>query len=272
VSSVSGNPRDVLTRPTPPPDGVVRYGPHRDQIADVYLPGDGPVRPLVVFVHGGFWQALHDRAHTRPACADLAARGHPVATVEYRRLGSGGGWPETFEDVEAALATVPLRVNDLLRASGRDPAPVRVAVMGHSAGGQLALWAARRAGPARVRGVVALAPVADLVAAHRLRLEEGVVAQLLGGGPRERPERYAAVDPAVNLPVGVPVVVVHGEADRIVPYPIGRDFATASVAAGDDTVLYSLPGIEHYGVIDPLSPAWSAIVRGLASVCDGARG
>src|SRR5688572_24932971 len=100
------DPREVLTRPAPAPDLTLRYGDHPDHVIDLRLPTDGaagPGRPLVVFLHGGFWRAAFDRSHAGPLAADLAGRGYPVAVVEYRRVGQeGGGWPGTLDDVERA--------------------------------------------------------------------------------------------------------------------------------------------------------------------------
>src|SRR6185312_13554455 len=171
---------DVLTRPAPPPDVVLRYGDHPDHVIDLRLPAVA-TGPLVIFIHGGFWQAAYDRAHTGPLAAALAARGHPVACPEYRRVGQpGGGYPGTLDDVEAALAALPALVRP-----HADPAGAILA--GHSAGGHLALLNAHTPGLA---GVVALAPVADLGAAYDAGTGSDAVAALLGGGPREVPARF----------------------------------------------------------------------------------
>ena len=259
------DPREVLTRPAPPPDYTIRYGDAPEHVADVRLPGSAPrasaasaaaaaARPPVIFLHGGFWGAEYDRAHVGPLAADLAARGYPVVCPEYRRVGQpGGGWPGTFEDVVAGLASVA----EHQRLLGWEPAPV---LAGHSAGGQLALWAAGRV---PCRGVLALAPVADLGRGYRLGLGDGAVGGLLGGGPGEVPDRYAAVDPARLLPLPVPVVVVHGDLDRQVPVGIGRDYVAAARRAGTDARLVELAGAEHFGLIDPLSVAWPAVLAAL---------
>ncbi|HWG99022.1 MAG TPA: alpha/beta hydrolase fold domain-containing protein, partial [Pilimelia sp.] len=208
---MEADPRSVLTRPAPPPDATLAYGPLPDQVADLRLPAvTGPARsvapagrggaPLVLVVHGGFWRSEYDRSHVGPMAADLAARGWPVAVVEYRRTGTpGGGWPGTFQDVAEALARVPDLVAGECAARGvPGPAPGGPVVVGHSAGGHLALWLAATA-PRRLRGVLALAPVADLAAAHELDLDGGAVAALLGGGPADVPDRYAAADPAARV-------------------------------------------------------------------------
>jgi acetyl esterase/lipase len=260
----------VLSRSAPPPDFTVAYGDLPEQIADVWLPAEGAeAEPLVLFLHGGFWTAEWDRAHAAPLAADLAGRGYHVACLEYRRVGmTGGGWPGTFDDVADGVAAVP----ELAAAAlGLDElGDGRVLVMGHSAGGQLALWVAGRV--SGLSGVVALAPVADLGRAYELGLGDGAVAALLGGGPLDVPDRYAMADPIANLPVEVPVTVVHGRLDKQVPVEISRDWVAAAQAAGDDAELFELADIEHFGVIDPLSSAWPTVLRGLASVTGRARG
>lgn len=249
------NPREVLTRPAPAPDRTVAYGDHPDQVVDLRLPAPGhPDRPPVVVIHGGFWRAEYDRRHTDPLAADLASRGWPVIQLEYRRTGTpDGAWPATFEDVAAALATLP-------RLTGLKQAPL---LLGHSAGGHLALWWAGRRRTAR--GVVALAPVADLAAAHAQDLDRGAVVALLGGDPAAVPDRFQYAQPAV--PPHVPVTVIHGDQDQQVPMAISQAWVAAARAAGGDVALLALPGVEHFGLIDPRSSAWPAVVRTIVGHC-----
>jgi acetyl esterase/lipase len=250
------DPRDVLTRPAPPPDHVLRYGDHPDHVIDLRLPRaqDGP---LIVFLHGGFWRAAYDRvsAGGGPLAADLAARGHPVASVEYRRVGQeGGGWRGTFDDVERALAVLPA-----LAARYADPADPILA--GHSAGGHLALRYADAAA-----GVLALAPVADLVLAYGMGLGGGAVGELLGGGPADVPDRYEYAEPGV---APVPTVIVHGDADDRVPLAVAERYAER---AGTRCELHVVSGGDHFAVIDPLSSAWPSVVSAvslLVTLVDG---
>ena len=251
--------REVLSRPAAGPDAVLRYGEHPDQLIDVHWPAGaadvGATAPLVVLVHGGFWRQAYDRAHTRPMAAALAQLGLAVATVEYRRTGGAGGWPATFDDAAAGVAVAP-HVVAALRPGAVDPDDT--VVVGHSAGGHLAIWAAQRS-PHGIRRVVALAPVADLYEAHRRRLDGDAVAALMGGSPEDVPDRYATGDAAGLLPGPVPVVVVHGQRDEQVPVDMSRRL----VGASPDVELVELPGVEHFGLIDPLSPAWSSVVAAL---------
>jgi acetyl esterase/lipase len=271
---------DVLTRAAPPPDLVVSYGSGPDHVADVRLPPVvPPSRPhparLVLFLHGGFWRAAYDRAHTGPLATALAAAGFAVCAPEFRRTGQpGGGWPGTFDDVAAAVDALPAVVRETAGAdviSGEPPI-----LAGHSAGGHLALWAAARhmtppdapwhvARP-RVAGVVALAAVSDLAACYSLRLGRSAVVPLLGGGPGEYPERYRVADPARLLPLGCPIRMVHGSADDSVPCSMSASFLLQARAAGDDVSLAELPGAGHFDVIDPLSGAWPAVLAAFASL------
>jgi acetyl esterase/lipase len=259
---VAIDPRELVTRPASPPDFTVAYGDDPEQIADVRMPPRGvEARPMVVYVHGGFWTAEWDRAHSAPLATALAPLGYPVASLEYRRVGqSGGGWPGTFNDVATGVAELPeLVAVAVAERGGVAPDTTRPILVGHSAGGHLALWVARRLGPSGTRGVAALAPLANLTTAYELGLGDGAVASLLGGGPLDVPELYAAADPSANLPLTVPAVIVHGDLDAEVPVEIGVDFAIASVSAGDDTRMVRLSNVEHYALIDPQSPVWPQV-------------
>jgi acetyl esterase/lipase len=270
---VPTDPRTVLTRAAPPPDLTVAYGEQPDQVIDVRLPARPEGLPLVIFVHGGFWRARYDRRHAGPLAADLAARGWPVAVIEYRRVGQpGGGWPGTFDDAAAAIRRAPALVDAALAGRDRPPAPGAV-LAGHSAGGQLALWYAATAPPppagvpATVAGVLALAPVADLTGAYAANLDRGAVADLLGGGPADVPERYAEADPLARPAPPVPVFLLHGDRDAQVPVEQSRRYAAAARATGADVELRELSGVEHFGLIDPLSSAWRWVTTALRTLC-----
>ncbi|MEU4566173.1 alpha/beta hydrolase [Micromonospora sp. NPDC023956] len=261
---MSTDPRAVLTRPAPAPDATLAYGALPDQMADLRRPvRAGSARPLVVVVHGGFWRAEYDRTHTGPLAAGLAGLGYPVAQVEYRRTGQpGGGWPGTLTDVRDAVAALP----GLVAAALPDRvAPGPPLLVGHSAGGQLALHVAATA-PETVAGVLALAPVADLAEAYRRDLDGGAVAALLGGGPAEVPDRYAYADPSIALPLRTPTVIVHGARDEHVPIALSRTFVAKASAAGAPTTLVELPDCEHFGLIDPDSSAWPEVAAALRSL------
>ncbi|SNT46398.1 Prolyl oligopeptidase family protein [Asanoa hainanensis] len=259
----------MLVLPAPPPDAVVRYGPHADHVADVRLPSRGP-GPLVVVIHGGFWRAEYDRAHTGHLAAALADLGYAVAQLEYRRTGADaeGGWPATFEDVVAGVGALPALVAAAADALGR-PAPTAgpPIVVGHSAGGHLALWyAAHAPSDAVPGGVLALAPVADLVEAHRLDLDGGAVEALLGGDPTARSAAYAAADPLPSISLRLPTVILHGTTDAQVPIDLSRRFVAAAGTVDSQITLLELPEVGHFELIDPRSAAWGKVTEALRSL------
>jgi acetyl esterase/lipase len=265
VGPMAADPRAVLSRPAPPPDATVSYGDHPDQVADLRRPRCRPSGPLVVVIHGGFWRAEYDRAHVGPLAADLADHGYPVAQLEYRRTGQpGGGWRGTFDDVAAGVAALPAlaaaAMPDLEAATAGPPI-----LLGHSAGGHLALWCAT-AMPSAIRGVLALAPVANLAEAYHLDLDSGAAEALLGGGPDAVPERYAEADPSRRVPLPTRAVVVHGTLDEHVPAVMSRRYVATSRAAGADVELLELPEVEHFALIDPESPAWAKVADALRSL------
>lgn len=241
------DPREVLTRSARGPNLELRYGALPEQVIDVHLPADPEPAPLVVLLHGGFWRQAFDRTHTRPLAEALARHGLVVATPEFRRVGGDGGWPQTFEDVLAALRQLP-RLREAIpgRTSGA------VCLLGHSAGGHLAIWAAAQPGAPDARRIVALAPVADLYEAHRRGLGEGAVVELMGGTPEQLPDAYRQADAARLLPGAVPVTVIHGGLDERVPVDLSRRLPGVEYI--------ELPEVEHFGLIDPLSRAWPTVL------------
>jgi acetyl esterase/lipase len=250
--------------------GPVRtaYGPGPDQFLEVSLPpGTGPA-PVVVVLHGGFWRARYGIELARLLAADLAARGWAAVAVEYRRVGAGGGWPTTLQDVAAALDALP----ELPGSARLDLTDVTV--VGHSAGGHLAAWAAGRcrlpagapgAGPrVAVTAAVLQAGVLDLAAAVAADLGTAATVDFLGGTPAEVPERYAAADPVRLLPTGATVLCVHGEADTTVPLEQSERYAAAAAAAGDAVEVSVVPG-DHMVVIDVTGQAWRRAVEWLTA-------
>jgi acetyl esterase/lipase len=230
-----------------------RYGPGPEHEADLLLPRAGAAasgRPVAVLVHGGFWRAAFNRGLMSAMALDLADRGWASWNIEYRRVGTGGGPAEMLADVGAAI--------DALQAVAAPVDAGRVVVIGHSAGGQLALCVA---GMPAVAGVVSLAGVCDLVSAARERLGDSAALELMGGSPDVRPEAYAAADPLQRLPLppGIRVLLVHGDADDRVPIEQSRTYARAALAAGDRCELLELDGVDHFDVIDPRTDAWATV-------------
>ncbi|OEJ32639.1 alpha/beta hydrolase family protein [Streptomyces subrutilus] len=274
----------AFSHPAVAPDATAAYGEHPDQVVDFYAPrgaGGGPA-PLVAVLHGGAWRAPYDRQHVTPFADFLARQGFAVANVEYRRGRSlphqgsegpaAGRWPETFDDVAAALDALPG-----MAAAALPQADIRRLVLtGHSAGGHLALWGAARhvlpydspwrlSSPPSLRGVVALAPIADFAVAQELGVCGGASAQLLGG-----PEQFAArlpfADPAALLPTGIATTVVQGREDIVVPPAVAESYVAAAAKAGETVGLTLLDGVGHFPLIDPAADACAVVAEEISQL------
>jgi acetyl esterase/lipase len=227
-----------------------RYGPHRQNRADLHVPrdGGGPF-PVVVLIHGGYWRATYGKVVMKPLAADLVRRGFATWNIEYRRIGrgQGGGYPATFDDVAAAIGHLAELGDSRLDLDD-------VTFIGHSAGGHLALWAASRNGEAGIdpKRVIAQAPITNLVSVGE------AANALMGCEPRENPERWAECDPMQLLPVGKPVLLVHGADDATVPIQRSREYVAAAAEAGDDIELIEPQPGGHRSHIDPRSAGWRA--------------
>lgn len=231
----------------------LEYGAHPDQFVDLWE-GDPPSQGIAVLVHGGYWRATFTADLMLPLVHDLRQRGWAVANVEYRRVGADGGWPLTLRDVEAAVAAVR---EDAARR--REDGPV--ISVGHSVGGQLALLTA-----SAVDAVVALAPVTDIARTHAEHLGEGAAAPFMGATPEEAPEAYEAASPLHRLPVGRPVLVVHGPDDVRVPIDHTRSYVAAARAAGDDVELREPAGTGHRELIAPDQDLWPSVASWMSAV------
>ena len=209
------------------------YGEHPSQFCELQPGGDD----VAVLVHGGFWRARYGLDLEHELVADLVARGWTAWNIEYRRIGDGGGWPQTGADVVAAIEALPVQAE-------------RVVAIGHSAGGHLATWASAHT---RLDGVVSQAGALDLYDLHRRGASDHVVQQFLGGTPDEVPEHYATATP--RPPAGMPLLLVHGALDEDVPLEISRDFGS-----GELVVIEDEGHMEH---LDPASKCWRAVTEWL---------
>jgi acetyl esterase/lipase len=232
------------------PDATVRYAGHADAVIDLHLPygtrPSGADTRLVVLLHGGFWKQEWDRRHTRAQARALADLGVVVATPEYRRVRGGGGWPVTCDDVELAVRRLPELLDGLGIANGE------LTVVGHSAGGHLALWLCTRDLP--VSRAVALAPVCDLREAARLHLGDDATQAFLGGADPVAADPMTLFDERPDADVAI----VHGVDDDTVPVSLSRGFADRHPWVE----LHEAPG-GHMDVIEPGSAAWPAVVGSL---------
>jgi acetyl esterase/lipase len=233
------------------------YGSGPSQLGELFLPsGEGP-HPVCVVVHGGYWRAQYDRSLMAGLCDDLAAHGVAAWNVEYRRVGAGGGWPDTFLDLAAGV--------DWLAEIDAPLDLARVLAVGHSAGGQLAFWAASRptlpadapgSGPRVViHGAVSQAGVLDLTLAAGL-MPSSTPTRALLGDPDQHYERYVLASPRERLPLGIPQLLLHGDEDDIVSMRIATSYAAAAQQAGDPCELVVLTRTGHFEHIDAGADAW----------------
>jgi acetyl esterase/lipase len=267
----------VAALPKPAADHRISYGEDEFQFAELRLPeGEGPF-PVVVFIHGGCWLSEFDLSMAANLSGALASAGIASWTPEYRRIGNpGGGWPGTLEDLSSSV--------EYLReiASPHNLDLSRIVLMGHSAGGHLVLWYAARknladtsqfykADALDVQGIVSLAGITDIVK-YRDNYDtqdcNTAVPGILGGEPKDVPERVAQINPVDLVPLAVPVRMIHGAADSIVPLAQSTDFMMKARAAGDDVRTIVVDGAGHFDLIAPFSVAWTMVLQEIQSLLE----
>jgi acetyl esterase/lipase len=271
-------PQDLQALPSQAPDERYAYGKDSSQYGELRLPtGRGPY-PVVVLIHGGCFKAAYATTRDLAPMGDaLKAEGIATWNIEYRRVGQpDGGWPGTYLDVGRAVD----HLSDLAGTHHLDLG--RVVLLGHSAGGHLATWAAGRArvptssplyitNPLPVRGVIDLAGPLDLTA-HISEYEglcrDTVITTLLGGSPSAVPERYAQASPIRLVPLGVSQVLVIGEHEEFVPRPLVEAYAQAATRAGDDVRVEIVPGVGHFELASPRTSAWPVVEAAIRSLLD----
>lgn len=226
----------------------IEYGEDAEQFGILHRP-EGESRGVVVVIHGGFWKATYDYTLGEPLAQDLARRGWIAWNIEYRRLGNGGGNPETFADICTAI--------DHLAQLGLPHG--RTITLGHSAGGHLAVWAA--GANAQVSGAISQGGVLDLAATHAINPERSLVARLLGRDPQPGDQ----FDPIEQAPLAVPVRCVHGTHDDQVDVQQARDYVARARAGGGDATLVEYDG-GHFEHIDPDSRAWALALDAVAEL------
>jgi len=236
--------RSVLSRPAPSPDAVVRYGELAENIADVrYGKKEPSHRPLAILIHGGFWRPAFDRMHTSPMSAAIAAAGWTVASIEYRRI--PGNPNAMLDDVRRAILQLPLMTN---QHNGQ------AIVLGHSAGGHLALWAAVACAPLLI-GALALAPAADLQYGYDNAIGDGAVRAFLGSPP----DQHRDFDPCRMACPSIATTIIHGKQDAIAPLAMSENY----LSRHQTTRVVRLDNCGHFAVIDPLSDAWPSVIAEL---------
>ena len=253
VTELNVSWREIEALPRDIADHHISYGEDALQFGELRLPETSGPHPVIVFFHGGCWLNQFSLDHVTAMSRALANQGYAVWTPEYRRVGdAGGGWPGTFEDIVRSSGVL----SELAPEHSLDLN--RVVMMGHSAGGHLALWLAAQNRLA-LRGVVSLAGICDLKAYERLGNDcAASLPGLLGGTSREVPERWAKANPIELLPIGIPVGLIHGERDTIVPLSQSESFAAA---AGCE--LHAVRGGGHFDMVSPHANAFEIIGKTL---------
>lgn len=269
---------DILSRKVLVADHCIPYGSDPSQFGDLWLPAatSGQLLPLVVFFHGGWWKSEYDLGYAGFLCDALKKRGIACWSVEYRRVGStGGGWPATFHDAASGFEFAAT----LARAFPLDLN--RVITLGHSAGGHLAFWIAGRhhidsasaiynprprlplRGALALAGAVDLGLTIDLAGDGLFAHDRDEVHNLMGGTPRQFPERYKAGGPAVLLPFNIPQVLLQGTDDDQIPPDLPTRWAASAKQAGDTVAVTMIPNADHFSVVDPESHAWPTVLSSI---------
>jgi acetyl esterase/lipase len=270
-------PKTFQALPSKAPDHRIAYGTAAEQYGDLRLPTTAGPHPVVVLIHGGCLKSEYATLKDLAPMADaLKAAGFATWNVEYRRLGNaGGGWPGTYLDAGAAV--------DKLRSLAAEyPLDIsRVVVVGHSAGGHLAMWVAARPrlpkdsplsvdAPLPVKGVVNLGGYGDLAAFRQVEKAAcggtAVAEAVLGGDPSDVPDRYAQVSASAMLPLGTSQVLIWGEDDTNTPLWLAQQYVQAARAAGDPVQLLILPKLGHFEIADPSSSAWPSLRSSIQSL------
>jgi acetyl esterase/lipase len=256
---------DILSKPQPKPDERVAYGADPNQFLEVRVPHTKGPFPVLLNIHGGYWRAKYDLAHTGHLCEALRAADVATCNIEYRRVGNaGGGWPGTFEDIRTACRFVQ-QEHSRFRLDLN-----RLVVMGHSAGGQLALCLA--AHEPSIRHAISLAGVVDLREGFRLNLSNAAVAEFLGGSPTTVPDHYREADP---MELRIPHArqwLIHGSEDDTVPPAFSRAYVAAKKRAAESVELVEVQNAGHFDLIDPSASAFSQVktaVLSAAGIRDG---
>jgi acetyl esterase/lipase len=264
--------KDLLAIPPTHADHVIPYGKDPLQFGQLRLPEGGGLYPVIIVIHGGCWLAEYDLQHISPLATALTKEGFATWSLEYRRVGNvGGGWPNTFLDVahgadylRVLARTYPLDLN-------------RIFVLGHSAGGHLALWLAARHklssdsplhldNPISIHGVVSLAGVGDLSLPEYQAICGRVVPKLMGGNPSEVPDRYADGSPIELLPLNVPQILVQGAGDSTVSLTSVQAYYAAAQKKGEAMQLVVIQESGHFELVVPTTTSYPKVRKAVLTL------
>ena len=264
-------PQEVDNIPSKNADTIVQYGEDELQFAELRLPKcEGPF-PVIIIVHGGCWYSPYADLKNTSAIADaLRDEGYATYNVEYRRFDNkGGGWPNTILDVGKAadyLKVIAPKFNLDLN---------KVISYGHSAGGHLAFWLGTRnqrivgddlylENPLSIKGILGVGSINDLVEFEKIDTStcgEVVVVKLMGGKVDAQPKRYQEASPIMNLPLGIPQILITGESDKIVPSYLGEAYTKAAKTSGDKVQHIIVSNAAHHEYNAPSKPPYKHIVQ-----------
>ncbi|WP_439882525.1 alpha/beta hydrolase family protein [Pontibacter sp. MBLB2868] len=260
--------QEIAAMPQPGTGHLIKYGPDSLQYGALRLPeGKGPF-PVIVVIHGGCWLSAYNSEYMSHVSEALTKAGYATWNIEFRRVGDvGGGFPGTFLDVAKGTDYVR-ELAKMYPVNAR-----KVIVMGHSAGGHLALWLAARKNlspgselytrrPLKLKGVVSLAGIPDL---ESYSLDKGscnaAVPQLMGGMPEDLPAKYAAASPIKLLPLQVPQRLIQGDLDPIVPVSQSQQYTKAAQNKDDDARMILVENAGHFDLVAPQTEAWITIMK-----------
>lgn len=283
--------QDYMALTGPDPTAVFRYGPAPSQYAELTLPthlvDTARLVPVVILIHGGCWNSRFGGLRQFRALAGaFAALGIAAWNIEYRRVDeSGGGFPGTYLDIGEAIDTLVKAAADPHLESHLDLH--RVAAVGHSAGGQLALWVAGRdripansplhasnadiklsnVGTSGASRVLRIGTVISLGGLPDLRDDADAIKDACGLDPTAltgepsaaRPDVFVDTSPAAMLPLGIPTVEINGEDDTVAPPALARGYANLARRVGDSVRTIVIPDAGHFDEVMTRPPVWPTL-------------
>lgn len=254
---------------------LISYGDNFMQVGELRLPKIAKKNPspVIIIIHGGCWVSSYADYHFMDKFADsLTELGYATWNIEYRALGTGGDWPVIFQDVGKAVDyTRELAKNYSIDSN-------KVAIIGHSAGGHLALWAASRENitsgneiftdyPLAIKGVISLAGVANVAASNSCyTFASNVIGLPITSQDNSLASRLKITSPLQMLPTKTKTILISGSKDRIVPDYIGTEYSIRANELGDASLHYILQGLDHFDLIDPFKTNWSLYQQSLQEI------